>query len=65
MKFLQVNEKIKKNWIINRIIFLCILLVGYLCSFIYIPKDIFGLWLGLIVLESILDTSNVKKLSRK
>lgn len=54
MKFLQVNEKVKKNWIINRIIFLCILLVGYLCSIIYIPKDIFGLWLGLIVLESIL-----------
>lgn len=54
MKFMQVNEKVKKNWIINRIIFLCILLVGYLCSFIYIPRDIFGLWLGLIILESIL-----------
>ena len=54
MKFKQVNCKVKTNWLINRVIFLSIILIGYVCSFIFIPKDIFPLWLGIIILESIL-----------
>ena len=54
MSFKNVNSNVKKNWMINRSIVLTILLVGYLCSIVFIPKEIFGLWLGLVILESIL-----------
>ena len=54
MSFKNVNSNVIKNWMINRSIVLTILLVGYLCSIVFIPKEIFGLWLGLVILESIL-----------
>lgn len=54
MEFKNVNEKIKKKWFISRLIFLVILAIGYINAILFIPKDVFGLYLGAVILYSIL-----------
>ena len=54
MEFKNVNKKIKINWIIGRMIVLILALVGFVCSIIFIPKDILGLYLGIIIFEGLL-----------
>lgn len=54
MELKNVNKKLKINWMIGRIILLLIMLVGFICSIVFIPKDIMGLYISLVILEGLL-----------